>query len=178
MSCGGCQSCKPARPAWVNTRGNGSIVGVCPATSLEQCNGVFTSDTVDINAAAPALPITFDVSTSNFERFRPAGIRFHVTDNAGVLHEQLERDIAFVNIQFQGTNYKLDANETAASAFSIYGFHALSLIELGDLVPGGQDVTVAMTLLAAASASTYRVQGIMYGWAVRGGGTAGSAIVP
>lgn len=178
MSCGGCASCKPARPAWVGTRGNGSIVGVCPATSLEQCNGVFTSDTVGINAGAPTLPITFDVSTSNFERFRPQGIRFHVTDLAGLIHEDLERDVGFTNIQFQGTNYKLDANTTALSAFSIYGFHALSLIELGDLVPGGQDVTVTLNLIATGSASTYQCQGIMYGWAVRGGGTAGSAIVP
>jgi len=176
MSCNG--SCKPSRPAWVNERGNGSIVGVCPASSLEQCNGVFTSNTITINAGAPTLPIVFDVSTSNFERFRPRGIRFHVTDNDGLLHEDLERDVGFSGIQFQGTNYKLDANTTALSAFSIYGYHALSLIELGDLVPGGQDVSVACQLIALGSATDYLVQGIMYGWAVRGGGSAGSAIVP
>ncbi len=176
MGCNG--ACEAPRPTWISTRGNGSIVGVCSAASLEQCNGVFTSDTQDIDTGSATGELTFDVSASNFERFRPRGIRFHVTLEDGTPDDHAERNVAYTAISFQGTNYKLDSQETSLSAFSIYGVHALSLAEFGDLVPGGQDVKVSVKLLATASGKTYRTQAIMYGWAVRGGGSAGSAIVP
>jgi len=178
----GC-SCGPIKPpAWHRAGASGAL-GVCPAGSLSQCGAIFTSNTASLTAAAPASTLTFTVDTSFFTVFRPAGLRFHVNQDDGLNNEEVDRTVAFTGINYQGINYKLDENNTPVSAFSLYGEHALSLIELGDLISGAQNVTIGIALLATAldAARTLSVSALMYGWSKRGAGGAaitGSAIVP
>lgn len=177
-SCGcACGPIKP--PAW-HRNGSGSI-GVCPAGALSQCGALFTSNTVNLTAGAPTGTLTFTVDTSFFTVFRPAGLRFHAVQDDGLNNDEVDRTVAFTGIEYQGINYKLDANNSPISAFSIYGDHALSLIELGDLLSGAQNVTIGIGLLSTTTAATIRVTAMMYGWSKRGAGgagLAGSAIVP
>lgn len=178
----GC-SCGPIKPPAWHRAGNGGALGVCPAGSLAQCGAIFTSNTVNLTQAAPAQTLTFTVDTSFFTVFRPAGLRFHVNQDDGLNNEEVDRVVAFTGINYQGINYKLDTNNTPVSAFSIYGEHALSLVELGDLISGAQNVTIGVVLQTTNLnvARSMNVSALMYGWSKRGAGGAaigGSAIVP
>lgn len=173
QQCHTCAQCKIPPPDWLGPVGNGTVLGVCGVDALKQCNGIFSSNTVDLLIAGPTGTLTFDVSASNFSIFRPRGLRFHVVDILGVNNDEIDRAVAFTALDYQGTNYKLDGNLTPLSSFSLWADHALSIVELGDLVPGGQDVTVDVSLYSATFVGTLRVMALMYGWARRGQGPTG-----
>lgn len=176
-----CEACSFKPPGWYKPRGgNGAVLGVCDAGSLAQCNGVFTTNTGTLTTAAPAVTITFTVGTSNFSKFFPRGMRFSTAIDDASVNDSIDRNVGFTGLRFQGTNYKLDANNTTTSAFALTSYHALSLVEIGELEPGGQNVFVDLSLIATGldPARGFFTQAIMYGWSIRGGGAASSAVVP
>ena len=180
MGCNGNGGCEITPPAWYNARGgNGNTLGCVGVGALSQCNGIWTSDTAVISAAAPLGTLTFDTNTAFFTKYMPVGLRFSVVDDAGLnVAQGIDRVVGFAAIDYSGTTYKLDGNPTTCAAFSLYGEHALSLIELGEITSGGPNVTVDLSLLALTTADTFNVQAFMYGWSKRGGGYGGSSVQP
>lgn len=165
-----CNACSIPKPSWYTPQGgNGQVTGAISRAALEQCNGIFTSSSADLDSATTTGTLTFDVSASNFTKFVPRGIIFHVANPAGTQLDDLERMVAYTALNYQGVNYKLDANPTPLALFSVWAFHALSAVEIGELTPGGQDVTIDVSLVQAPSAGTLRVTAEMYGFSLRGG---------
>lgn len=177
-----CHTCTVPVPDWYSRgTGNGAVTGFCPNTSLKQCNGFFNTDAVDLlPGTTDTDDAVFDVSESNFTHFQPRGLKAHVTETSMAITFQTERALGVDDIDFQGTNYKLDDFNTPLSAFAWWAEHALSMFEIGELSPSGQDVTLTTNTIAT-NALTYRTIYTMIGYAVRGGGKStghGSAIVP
>lgn len=143
--------CKIPVPSWYRNNGsNGAVTGLCSSASLEQCNGVFASDTITVVPGGPVVTATFDVSQSNFTRFFPVALQCQVSAQfrntaAGVAaadERRMEDGVAINALRFQGTNYLLSTNNLPIAVISIWAEKAMKCWELGELEPGGQDVFV------------------------------------
>ncbi len=137
--------------------------GVCGPGDIVQCNMVFQARLSALAGGASA-PLTFDVSTSNFNRFQPVGLKFSGVLLADTTVEGIGGIMATA-IDFSGTNYLLDVTGLNLTTFGVDGYNALSLFHLPELKPGAQDVIVELTNVT--SAVTIEVFAWMYGFADR-----------
>jgi hypothetical protein len=182
MACNGHERCRLEPPVWFSAKNkNGNISGAISMVELAQCNGIFTSNTVALSAAALADTLVFDVKTSNFTRFAPVGLRFLVTILGGLSTAgsyDPAQAVHFTAIRFQDTNYKLDRNNTLCSAFGTEGDNALRVQELPELFPGGQNLEIDVGYATTGDDTTiYLVSALLYGFASRGGSSAPTGIV-
>ena len=150
--------CSVEPPAWFR---DGDAMG-CGPGSMRQCNAVFASSVAVGMAAAGTL--TFDCSASNFQRFKAGGIHFFAANLADTDSDHT-RGFTATALTFAGTNY---LGGTGALNLAFYGVNqaqALSVVDLPELTPGGQDVT--MTVQNVNSATNLTLYAWMFGFALR-----------
>ena len=137
--------------------------GICGPGDIAQCNMVFQARLATLAGGATGT-LTFDVSTSNFNRFQPVGLKFSAVLLTLTASEGIGGVMA-TEIDFAGTNYLLDVTGLSLTTFGVDGENALSIFHMPVLKPSAQDVTVAVTNVT--SAVTVQLFGWMYGFADR-----------
>ena len=150
--------CPVTPPTWYTTP-----TGECGPGDIANCNMVFQAR-LSALVGGTSGQLVFDVSTSNFNKFQPVGLKFTAalltaTDVEGI------GGVVATSIDFAGTNYLLDVAGMNLTSYGVDARLALSLFHLPELSPSAQDVTVEVTNVTTAT--TIELFGWMYGF---GGG--------
>lgn len=154
--------CNLTPPPWFT----GAPGDRCRPGQSRQCNAVFSAR-VNVASGAPGT-LLWDVSESNFQKFKPVGMHFfaNAPGAAGVLaFADHVRGFIATALTHAGTNYLGSSVGMNLATFGVNQQQGLSVVDIPELEPGKQDVS--LTVENIDSATTLNLFGFLYGYALR-----------
>ena len=154
--------CNLTPPSWFT----GSPGDACRPGQTRQCNAVFSARVSVASTLSGTL--LWDVSASNFQKFKPVGMHFfaNLPGGAGVLaFADHTRGFIATALTHAGTNYLGSAVGMNLASYGVNQQQGLSVVDIPELEPGKQDVSLTVTNID--SGSTLNLFGFLYGYALR-----------
>lgn len=137
----------------------------CRPGHARQCNATFSAR-VNV-ATATEGTLLWDVSESNFQKFKPVGMHFFANEPGGLLAAAFRdnvRGFVATALTHAGTNYLGSSVGMNLASYGVNQQQGLSVVDIPELEPGKQDVTLTVTNISTVTLNLF---GFLYGYALR-----------